>query len=210
LILSLFYFVNIIGIISIIIYFIIPKTNVIKSILPIVLLVAFSSVVDVVLINHLKFDSEKWSTIYLILEFISLMLVFIAYLGKYFKRLSLFFLFIFFLAVIYFNYFNLNYSSIKSDGFLSIFIFIYIIVFSIQWFISEFKKFDTDSLLKLPFFYLITGLILYHSGSLFLFLMREEIKKSELSLYEYWVVNLILVLFFRILLIVSIWKGRAT
>lgn len=209
-ILSLFYFVNIIGIISIIIYFIIPKTNVIKSILPIVLLVAFSSVVDVVLINHLKFDSEKWSTIYLILEFISLMLVFVANSGKYFKRLSLFFLVLFFLAVIYFNYFNLNYSSIKSDGFLSIFIFIYIIVFSIQWFISEFKKFDTDSLLKLPFFYLITGLILYHSGSLFLFLMREEIKKSELSLYEYWVVNLVLVLFFRILLIVSIWKGRAT
>lgn len=209
-ILSLFYFVNLIGIISIIIYFIIPKTNVIKSIFPILLLVAFSSIVDVVFINHLKFDSEKWSTIYLILEFISLMLVFTANSGMYFKRLSLFFLVLFFLAVIYFNYYNLNYSSIKSDGFLSILIFIYIILFSIQWFISEFKKFETDSLLKLPLFYLIVGLIIYNSGSLFLFLMREEIKNSEMSLYEYWVVNLVLVLFFRILLILSIWKGRAT
>lgn len=209
-ILSLFYLVNILGFISIVFYYIIPKTNVIKSIFPIILLVAFSSFVDVVLISHFKFDSEKWSKIYLILEFISLLMVFTANTGKYFNRLSLFYLFLFFLAIIYFNYYNLNYSSIKSDGFLSIIIFIFIILFSIQWFISEFKKFDTDSLLKLPLFYLIVGLIIYNSGSLFLFLMREEIKNSEMSLYDYWIVNLVLVLFFRILLIVSIWKGRAT
>lgn len=209
-ILSLFYLVNIIGFISIIYYFIIPKTNVIKSVFPIILLVAFSSFVDVVLIHHFKFDSEKWSKIYLFLEVFMLSIVFVANSGRFFKMLTLFFLFIFIVSAVYLNFYVLKYNSIKADGFLSVLIFIYIILFSIQWFVLEFKRFDTESLLNLPLFYLITGLIIYNSGSLFLFLMRDEIKNSDLSLYDYWGVNLVLVLFFRVLLIVSIWKGRAT
>lgn len=207
-IVSLFYFVNILGLFSLVLYFLTPRENVTKSIFPYILLVAFSSFVDLILINLLKFDSEKWSKIYLCLEFIVVLKVFNSNGGPKFRYVSVFFLFSFILSLLYFTLITGDYSTVKSDGILSIITFIYIIIFSIYWFISIFKKVEVPSLLNLSLFYLVCGLIIYNSGSLFLFLMREEIKNSELSLYQYWVVNLILVLLLRILLILSIWKGR--
>ena len=209
-ILNLFYFVNIVGFISLVLYLVLTKSNVTKSIFPIVLLVAFSSFVDIILIHHFRSDSEKWSKIYLFLEIVVLSRVFVANSEKFFRIVTVFFLLIFTLSAFFFTFFSTNFSAIKTDGFLSIIIFIYIILYSIHWFILTFKKIETASLLSLPLFYLITGLLLYNSGTLFLFLMREEIKNSSVSLYDYWLVNLILVLIFRILLIVTIWKGRTT
>jgi len=210
LIVSLLYFVNIIGLFILVLYFIIPRKNVIKNIFPYVLLVAFSSFVDIILIDILKFDSDKWSTIYLCIEIIVLSKVFDNIVGLKFRLVSVFFLFFFFLSLFYFTVLTDIYSTVKYDGILSIITFIYIIIFSINWFISIFKTVEVPSLLDVSLFYFVSGLIIYSSGTLFLFLMSDEIKNSGLSLYHYWVVNLVLVLFFRILLIISIWKGRTT
>lgn len=209
-IVSLLYFVNIIGLFILVLYFIIPRKNVIKNIFPYVLLVAFSSFVDIILIDILKFDSDKWSTIYLCIEIIVLSKVFDNIVGLKFRLVSVFFLFFFFLSLFYFTVLTDIYSTVKYDGILSIITFIYIIIFSINWFISIFKTVEVPSLLDVSLFYFVSGLIIYSSGTLFLFLMSDEIKNSGLSLYHYWVVNLVLVLFFRILLIISIWKGRTT
>lgn len=205
---GLFYIVNIIGLFSLVLYFLLPKENVIKSIFPYVLLVAFSSFVDLFIIHYLRFDSVRWSKIYLCLEFIALFKVFDRIGGLTFRYVSFFFLFFFFLSFFYFTVLTIDYSSVKSDGFLSIITFLYIIIFSIYWFVTIFKKEEVPLLLNLPLFYFVSGLIIYNSGTLFLFLMLEEIENSELNFYEFWIVNLILVLIFRILFITSIWKGR--
>ena len=209
-IISLLYIVNSIGLFSLVYYFLLSKTNVTKSIFPYVLLVAFSSIVDIFIIHLLQLDSEKWSQVYMCLEFIVLWKVFTSNGGPKFRYVSFFFLVFFYLSFFYFNVLTDEYSSVKSDGILSIITFVYIIFFSIYWFLSIFEKVDVPSLLNLPLFYFVSGLIIYHSGTLFLFLMSDEIKNSELSLYEYWIVNLILVLLLRLLLLVAIWKGRKT
>ena len=209
-IVHLFYFVNILGLFTLAFYFLLSKTSVSKNIFPYVFLVAFSSLVDLILINFLELDSEKWSQVYMCLEFIVLLKVFTSIAGRKFRYVSGFFLFFFSLLLLYFNLVTDAYSSIKSDGILSIITFVYIIFFAIYWFIAIFEKSEVPTLLNLPLFYFVSGLIIYNSGTLFLFLMLEEIENFEWNFYEYWVVNLVLVLLFRILLLVAIWKGRKT
>lgn len=101
-----------------------------------------------------------------------------------------------------------NFYELKTYGFLAIIEFFLIIIFSINWFVNVFKNKDVESLLQLSHFYFISGLLIYYSGTIFLFILSDEILQAGLSLKSYWTVNLILLLIFRILLIISIWKGR--
>lgn len=182
----------------------------IKSIYPFILLVALSSLYEIIFIYFLKSDSDDWSMVYLLLEFSTLLYVFTKNSQKFFRIISFIFFIVFIGFFYYFKVIKTEIYTLQSDGYLSLIEFLYVIPFSLFWFVSVFKRTEEDSLLKLPFFYFIVGLLVYFSGTIFLFLFSEEIIQEGLSLYEYWVVNLILVLFFRILLIVSIWKGRAT
>lgn len=179
-----------------------------KSLYPFVLLVAFSSIYEIVFIYYFNFDSNIWSKIYLILEFIALLLVFTKNSENSFKYTSFFFSVVFFSFYVYFVAINTELHTLKTDGILSIIEFFYIIAFSIRWFISVFKRFQVETIVVLPMFYFISGLLIYYSGTIFLFLLSEEILNAGLSLVDYWVVNIVLVLIFRILLIISIWKGR--
>jgi len=186
------------------------KSKATKSLYPFILLVALSSIYEIVFIYFLKFDSDYWSKIYLFLEFVTLVFVFNKNSDKSFRFVSYFFCILFFCSYFYFKIIKTDIPTLKTDGILSIIEFFYVVFFSIYWFISVFNKREAASLLQLPFFYFVSGLVIYFSGTIFLFLLSEELLKEGLSLNQYWVVNVVLLLFFRVLLLVAIWMGRNT
>lgn len=175
---------------------------------PYLLLVAFSSLYELIFIHFLQFNSDKWATIYLLFEFSVLSLVFSKNAKKWFKYVCLFFVLLFLMSFVYLSFIIKGNYELKVYGLLAIIEFFLIIFFSIYWFVSVFKSKEVESLLQLPLFYFISGLLIYHSGTIFLFMLSEEILHAGLSLQRYWIVNLILLFVNRIFLIVSIWKGR--
>lgn len=94
-----------------------------------------------------------------------------------------------------------------TDAYLSAFETMLVYFFSIRWFMEVFKDLPQTSLLRLPHFYFISGLIMYVSGPLFLFLLSGEIiRNNPDELTDYWLINGFFNLVLRFFLIIGIWK----
>lgn len=206
----LIFLVNLLGIFILpqYIYFNSTKSFAVKSILPFLVLTAISSLFELIFIYFLKFDSYVWSKLYFIIEFLVFAAVFNRLLNKKFLVITFFFTFLFFSTYFYFFYVSENYPVLKVFGILYFIQFLFIILFVVLWFKEIFEKKEVQSLLDLPLFYFVSGLLIYFSGTIFLFILSDEILNAGLSLYYYWIVNLVLVLIFRIFLLLTIWKDR--
>lgn len=207
----LFYISNILGYIPIILYFILRgkfANNNFKGLLPYLWLVAISSLYELVFSYYLKVNVEIWFKIYTLLDFILIILLFS---GQKNRPSRYFFWTFTFIYLIVFTFLTLTSDKIhylKQDSFLNLLMTFFVITYSIIWFYKNFKLMESDSLLELPFFYFLSGLLFYYSGIIFLSLLSESIINSSLDIYDYWVVNICFLILFRILLIVSVWKGR--
>jgi hypothetical protein len=157
----------------------------------------------------LKLNSNYWILCYKILAFISIHYFYYRILeGKYVKVFLLFisiFLLLFFYTfylwgkIDFFN-FNAYFNSLQT---------IIVLTFSVLWFIKIFTHLELESLSRSPEFYFIAGLILYYSGTIFLFLLSGTIFKFDKANFQsFWMLNIILNLTLRSLLIIGIWKGR--
>ncbi len=206
----LIFLVNLLGIFILpqYIYFNSTKSFAVKSILPFLVLTAISSLIELIFIYFLKFDSYVWSKLYFIIEFLVFAAVFNRLLNKKFLVITVFFTALFFSTYFYFFYASENYPVLKVFGILYFIQFLFIILFVVLWFKEIFEKKEVQSLLDLPLFYFVSGLLIYFSGTIFLFILSDEILNAGLSLYYYWIVNLVLVLIFRIFLLLTIWKDR--
>jgi len=206
----LIFLVNLLGIFILpqYIYFNSTKSFAVKSILPFLVLTAISSLIELIFIYFLKFDSYVWSKLYFIIEFLVFAAVFNRLLNKKFLVITVFFTALFFSTYFYFFYACENYPVLKVFGILYFIQFLFIILFVVLWFKEIFEKKEVQSLLDLPLFYFVSGLLIYFSGTIFLFILSDEILNAGLCLYYYWIVNLVLVLIFRIFLLLTIWKDR--
>lgn len=207
----LFYISIILGFVPILLFFSFKgkfaNSNFI-GILPFIWMVGIASFYELIFSYYLKVSVEIWFKIYALLEFILIARLF--YGQK--NRPSRYFFWIFtFLYLLVFTFFLLKSQEIhflKKDSFLNLLMTFFIITYATIWFYKNFKLMENKSLLELPFFYFLSGLILYYSGIIVLSLLSESIIKSPLDIYDYWIVNICFLILFRILLIASIWKGR--
>lgn len=86
---------------------------------------------------------------------------------------------------------------------------IFIIHLSTLWIKKIFISLELESFTKSSTFYFISGLVLYYSGTVFLFLLSNLLFKMDKNNFEdYWMLNIILNLVLRTLLIIGIWKGQ--
>lgn len=207
----LFYISNILGYIPIILYFSLKgkfANNNFKGLLPYLWLVAVSSFYELIFSYYLKVNVEIWFKIYTLLDFILIVLLF----SSQKNRPGRYFFWIFtFLYLLVFTFLILSSQEINfltQDSFLNLLMTFFVIIYSIIWFYKNFKLMESISLLELPFFYFLSGLLFYYSGIIFLSLLSESIINSSLDIYDYWGVNICFLILFRILLIVSVWKGR--
>jgi len=82
---------------------------------------------------------------------------------------------------------------------------ILMIAFCIYFYFDLFLKTEVVKLSTYPYFWLVSGLLIYFSGTLFLYLYANQIVKS--TNITYWIIHSILNIFLNIMFSISIWLG---
>lgn len=181
----------------------------IKHIYPFVLVVFIASLYEFIGSILLGQNVELWFLIYDILVFFSIHYFFYTLLNK--KYNALFFILILLLLILH-SILALGpwtFSYLEISSFFNVYQTLIILYFSILWFKRIFQEFEIDNLLDSPYFYFISGLLIYYCGSVVLFLLASSIYAADQSQFQfYWLLNVILNLVLRTLLIVGIWKAR--
>lgn len=198
------------GLLPLLIYhFLKEKLMGIKAIYPFLVVVFIASLYEFIGSIVLRISAENWYLIYKTLAFFSIHYLFFVLLDNRYKIifsvLILIYLVMIFLTFTYWKtYFYLNISA-----FFNVFQTIIILFFSILWFKKVFQDLVVDNLLKEPFFYFLSGLIICYTGSVFIYLMGNSIYLTDKTNFQYyWLINIFLNLILRTLLIVGILKAR--
>lgn len=181
----------------------------IRAFLPFLILVFVSSIYEFLFTTILKWNVNSWFIIYCFISFFIIYYFFkvIAFEDIFiFKAISIVLYFI--LMLILFLFFNSD-DFFKISSGIDTYITVFIFIASIIWFKKVFQDLEYDNLWDSSYFYVVSGLILYYFGNLFLFLMAQLMYKNDnYSFKYYWLLNIILNLVLRTLLIVGIWKAR--
>ncbi|OYU81225.1 MAG: hypothetical protein CFE23_05525 [Flavobacterium sp. BFFFF1] len=206
-----FYLNTIIGFSLLIIYFKRKKTKQFEAslIVPFLYLELFSNLYELIATDIFSVHSAVYFKVYIFLEFYVLLNLFYKLSGKTMKWLYISFGVLFLLFFIFACLgFEWSFSqSLKTDSYLSAFELIVIYVLAIHWFTRLFKYLPDISLLDMPNFYFVSGLIIYLSGPIFLFLVSSQILSSDPEKFgEYWIINNIFNIILKLFLIKGIWK----
>jgi hypothetical protein len=157
----------------------------------------------------LNFDSQYWFKIYSYLEFLTLLLFFRKLIditqSVFYFIIILYSIIYAFLAVMFFNKININLFEL----FIPIANCLIVFTGSTKWTIQQFEKLETSSLLHFPVFYILSGMILYYSGTFFIFGLETIFRytKSPTLLY-FWYINLLLLFIYRLSFYIAIWKAK--
>lgn len=157
----------------------------------------------------LNFDSQYWFKIYSYLEFLTLLLFFRKLIditqSVFYFIIILYSIIYAFLAVMFFNKININLFEL----FIPIANCLIVFTGSTKWTIQQFEKLETSSLLHFPVFYILSGMILYYSGTFFIFGLETIFRytKSPVLLY-FWYINLLLLFIYRLSFYIAIWKAK--
>ncbi len=156
----------------------------------------------------LKINTIYWFQLYPFLSFIALYYFFFKLLKHNHKNLFRV-LFILFIAVYLVSfYFFSEENRFITTALNRIPITFFVFTFSGLWFKNLFQKMEEPNLIQSDIFYFITGLIIYYSGTLFLFVASNFIYNSNLYFFDFWIVNIIASFILRILLTIGVWKMK--
>lgn len=198
------------GLLPLLIYHFLNKKLIdIKAIYPFLVVVFMAGIYEFIGTFLLKIDAANWFYIYNVLAFLSIHYLFYIILKKRFKIIFISLIIILLLLIVFASFFLKSYNFLEITSFFNVFQTSIILFFSILWFKKVFQELIVDGLLKSPYFYFLSGLIIYYSGTLFLFLTITYIYLNDKPAFEYyWLLNIILNILLRTLLIVGILKAR--
>lgn len=157
----------------------------------------------------LGYNSEIWFKVYSYFEFITLLIFFRKLIGisqsVFLFIMSLYSLIYIVLAFLFFNQINVHIFEL----FIPITNCLLVYTCSTKWTIQQFEKLETSSLLHFPVFYILSGMILYYSGTFFIFGLETIFRytKSPILLY-FWYINLFLLFIYRLSFYIAIWKAK--
>lgn len=174
-----------------------------------ILLFFIGGIYELIFTMLLGYDSQIWFKIYSYLEFLTLLLFFRKLIGitqsVFYFIIILYSIIYTFLAVMFFNKININMFEL----FIPIANCLLVFTGSTRWTIQQFEKLETSSLLHFPVFYILSGMILYYSGTFFIFGLETIFRytKSPVLLY-FWYINLLLLFIYRLSFYIAIWKAK--
>lgn len=175
--------------------------------LPFIILLALSTVYEFVFTLLLKLNVNFWFSFYLLLEFYTLSYFFLKLSANkiLWYTFSVAYLFLFSVLYLYRN----DYNELVLDGYLSVFTFVTILIYSIFLFLKIADRLEHGNLVKAHLFYYVGGMLLYLAGTLFLFIMSDIIYlKSHKDFQDFWLLNVLFSFIFRVLIIIGIWKDH--
>jgi len=185
------------------------KLNIKNGIVPVVILIFCSSFYELVLTYIYKFNVSNWYIFYNILSFFCIIYF---YYNEFKIKLSSFFIFtsILFVFLLIYLYINFNIENVLIiDSYFKIFITSFILISTTLWFVKLINEGNVHNLLQTGSFYFIAGFVLYYCGTLFLFLLSDQLYKTDSRLFVYyWGINIFLNFVLRSLVIVGLWKLR--
>lgn len=186
-------------------------------VVPFVWLTAIASGYELIGTILLKTNTAYWFQLYSLLSFLSLHYFFSRLLKPFYKtvfRVSLI-LFIIIYCISFF-YWGED-SKLVPSSINRTFISAFVLIFSIVWFknqftklenLNPFEKIEMPNLWQSDAFYFVSGLAVYYSTTFSLFLLSSFIFNSKLYSNDFWFVNVLATLIFRIFLIIGVWKMK--
>jgi hypothetical protein len=180
-----------------------------NSLLHLVVLFSIGAIYELLFTIILKQNSEIWFKIYPFLEFIALLYFFKKLIGL---SQSVFYSILFTYSTLFFILYLFYYYKINTTA-LELYIPVThcLLVFTstTKWTIQQFEKLENSSLFNFPVFYILSGMILYYSGTFFIFGLETIFRytKSEV-LHYFWYINLLLAFIYRLSFYIAIWKAK--
>ncbi|MDP2160377.1 hypothetical protein [Flavobacterium sp.] len=186
-------------------------------VVPFIWLTAIASAYEFVGTHLLKINTAYWFQLYPLLSFLSLHYFFSRLLKPLYKiafKISLvLFVIVYGISFFYWSENNKLISSAINRSFITLFV----LTFSSVWLknlfyklknLDPFEKIEIPNLWQSEVFYFVAGMAIYYSTTFFLFLSSNFIFDSNMYFYDYWFVNVIATLIFRIFLIIGVWKMK--
>lgn len=179
-----------------------------KPIVPFVWLTAVATLYEWVGTALLKINATYWFQIYSLLCFCALYYFFLKLLNRQYKKVFSLFLALFIItystSFFFFDKTNAFTSSSINDPLITLMV----LFFSFLWFKKLFEKTNVPNLWKDADFYFISGLMIYHFGTFFFFLLSSFIFNSNSDFYDYWMVNIVATVVLRIFISIGVWKMK--
>lgn len=178
-------------------------------ILPYLILTFLSSGYELIFTYLLDVDSSVWFKIYPFCELLVLIHYFYHLLKGRYKYMYWFFGLLYSVCFAFIAYQGKIDNFMDGDAYLQTVESVFVILAIILWMKYAFINLQEDSLLKYPQFYFISGLLFYFSGTLFMFILGSFILENQKDNFlNTWMLNLFFNVFFKILLLIGIWKAR--
>lgn len=179
-----------------------------QPIVPFVWLTAAATLYELIGTVILRINATYWFQLYSLLCFCALYYFFSRLLDRQYKKLFGFFLAVFIItysaSFFFFDKKNTFISTAINEPLLTLFV----LVFSFLWFKKLFEKVDIPNLWQDADFYFVSGLMIYHSGTFFFFLIGGSIFSSNAYFYDYWMVNIVAIIVLRIFISMGVWKMK--
>lgn len=198
-----------ISLFSLFLLFYFLKNKTLDEISILIYLIGIGAFYELFFTIYLKQNSELWFKIYPFLEFIALLYFFKKLIGI---SQSVFYTILvsycsLYLILYWFYFYKINLSALEL--FIPISHCLLVYTCSTKWTMQQFEKLETSSLLHFPVFYILSGMILYYSGTFFIFGLETIFRytKSPILLY-FWYINLFLLFIYRLSFYIAIWKAK--
>lgn len=182
--------------------------NITEPVIPFIWLTAIATLYEFFGSVILKINTSYWWQLYSLLEFLTLYYFFYKIFRPSYKRTLLVFIILLCITyIISFMFWDEN-NKFVSKAINKIPITLFVFLFSFKWFKDLFKKMEVLNPWQKSNFYFVSGISIYYSSTLFLFLLSNYFFKSTTYMYDYWLVNIIATFVLRLSLIIGVWKMK--
>lgn len=206
---AFFYITLFIGIIPLLILLIKRKAFFFNTpIVPFVWLTALATLYEFIGSVVLQINTAYWFQIYSLLELIALFYFFYKLFYSSHKKVLLIFAGILMLTYFSSLFIWIEYSQLISNAVNATSITLFVCFFSFVWFKNLFEEAKIVNPWRDPTYCFVSGLAMYYSTTLFLFLLSSFFFVSESYFYDYWLVNIIATFILRTFLIMGVWNMK--
>ena len=173
---------------------------------PFVWLTTIATIYEFVGSMLLQINSDFWFQLYTLLEFAAIYYFYSKLIWPQFDILFKSTLILFLIAYIFSFTPSGNFIATSATKTITP---LFVIMGSTLWVRKLFIEMSIPNLWKSSQFYFVSGFLLYYTSTFFLFLLKDSMPSINSNFYDYWLVNIIAALIFRILLSCGAWQMKS-
>lgn len=183
-----------------------PVSDDIKALRPYAWLVLLGTLYELIITVWLRINHDLWWRVYSLLDFCTASYFFYVALPKKYSTLVKVVGLSFVAIVIVIT--AVAGLGLESESYVAVpqalLTFLYVFI----WFRDLFNRAAEKVIWQLPSFYFVAGSTIYMAATLFLFILIPIIWKNKIMPWsDAWLLNVVAVLFFRLMLTLGIWKA---